>query len=125
MPWNQRENQMREHLATLGAVVRIVLERELPSLGPDWWSVGVLSKLSYQQRATAEENDWSRLNDLDVAALCCVSLTPTGICSGVVTSSGGMPATGSRKPQVSGTDGPMRCPVRAPSRIGSTGIWTR
>ena len=60
---------MREHLATLGALVRKVLERELPSLGPDWWSLAVLSKLSYQQRATADENEWSSLSDLDVAAL--------------------------------------------------------
>lgn len=60
---------MRDHLATLGVVLRKVLERELPSLGPDWWREGVLLKLSYQQRATADENEWSNLFDLDVAAL--------------------------------------------------------
>jgi len=60
---------MKEHLATLGVVLRKVLERELPSLGSDWWQLGVLSKLSYQQRATADENGWSGLVDLDVAAL--------------------------------------------------------
>ncbi|HTO00458.1 MAG TPA: Swt1 family HEPN domain-containing protein, partial [Microthrixaceae bacterium] len=60
---------MREHLATLGVVIRTVLERELPSLGPDWWQQGVLSKLSYQQRTAADENEWSSLVDLDVAAL--------------------------------------------------------
>ena len=60
---------MREHLATLGVVLRKVMDRELPSLGPDWWREGVLLKLSYQQRATADENEWSSLVDLDVAAL--------------------------------------------------------
>lgn len=60
---------MREHLATLGVVLQKVLSRELPSLGPDWWRDGVLLKLSYQQRTTAGENDWSDLVDLDVAAL--------------------------------------------------------
>lgn len=60
---------MKEHLATLGVALRKVLERELPSLGPDWWHDAVLSKLSYQQRTTADENDWNALIDLDVAAL--------------------------------------------------------
>ena len=60
---------MREHLATLGVVLRTVLQRELVSLGPDWWREGVLLKLSYQQRATADESGWSSLADLDVAAL--------------------------------------------------------
>ena len=50
-------------------VVRKVLERELPTLGPDWWREGVLLKLSYQQRTTADENRWSTLVELDVAAL--------------------------------------------------------
>ena len=31
---------MKEHLATLGVVLRKVLERELPSLGPGWWEQG-------------------------------------------------------------------------------------
>lgn len=60
---------MKEHLATLGVLLRKVLEDQLPSLGPDWWRAGVLLKLSYQQRSTADENDWSSLADLDVAAL--------------------------------------------------------
>ena len=60
---------VREHLATLGVVLRKVLQRELVTMGPRWWHDGVLLKLSYQQRATAEEHDWSSLMDLDVAAL--------------------------------------------------------
>lgn len=65
--------RVREHLATLGVVLRNVLERELPTLGQDWWEQGVLSKLSYQQRATVDEHGWSSLADLDVAALLRVS----------------------------------------------------
>lgn len=49
-------------------LLRRILERELPSLGPDWWANGVLANLSYQQRALAEEQRWSTLEDLDVAA---------------------------------------------------------
>ncbi|MEV0686623.1 SNF2-related protein [Nocardia sp. NPDC050378] len=60
---------MSEPLAALGVVLRKVLERELPSAGPRWWDQCVLSELSYQQRATAEDNGWSHLGDLDVAAL--------------------------------------------------------
>lgn len=59
---------MREHLATLGVLVRRFLERELPTLGPDWWNQGVLTKLTYQQRALVDENGWSSLAELDVAA---------------------------------------------------------
>lgn len=60
---------MREHLATLAVLLRKFLERELPSLGPDWWSQGVLAKLTYQQRALVDENGWSSLAELDVAAV--------------------------------------------------------
>ena len=60
--------RVREHLATLGVLLRRFLGRELPALGPDWWAQGVLSKLTYQQRAHADEQQWSNLDDLDVAA---------------------------------------------------------
>jgi superfamily II DNA or RNA helicase len=60
---------MREHLATIAVILRRALNRELPNLGPDWWSQGVLAKLSYQQRAQADGQGWSTLDDLDVAAL--------------------------------------------------------
>ncbi|WP_349643492.1 SNF2-related protein [Arthrobacter sp. zg-Y1219] len=61
--------RMREHLATLAALLRRFLERELPSLGPDWWDQGVLAKLTYQQRALADENGWLSLTELDAAAV--------------------------------------------------------
>lgn len=60
---------MREHLTTLGSLLRWFLERELPGLGPTWWEQGVLAKLSYQQRAAIDEHGWTNLDDLDVAAL--------------------------------------------------------
>lgn len=60
---------MRRNLATLGVILRGFLGRELPSLGSGWWDEAVLLKLSYQQRATVDENGWSSLDDLDVAAL--------------------------------------------------------
>ena len=52
---------MREHLPTLAALLRRFLERELPSLGPDWWNQSVLAKLTYQQRASVDDNGWSSL----------------------------------------------------------------
>ena len=52
-------SNMREHLTTLATLLRRFLGRELPTLGPDWWNQGVLAKLSYQQRAQADEQQWS------------------------------------------------------------------
>ncbi|MBT8162557.1 DEAD/DEAH box helicase family protein [Arthrobacter sp. GN70] len=60
---------MREHLTTLAALLRRFLEKELPTLGPGWWDKGVLNKLTYQQRAMVDENGWSSLDELDVAAV--------------------------------------------------------
>ncbi len=60
---------MQEHLATLAVVLRRVLDRELLSLGEGWWQLGVMGKLTYQQRAQADEYEWTSLDDLDVAAL--------------------------------------------------------
>lgn len=59
---------MREQLTTLATLLRRFLDRELPTIGHDWWNQGVLAKLSYQQRAQADEQQWSTLDDLDVAA---------------------------------------------------------
>jgi ATP-dependent helicase HepA len=61
-------SNMREQLTTLATLLRRFLGRELPALGPDWWNQGVLAKLSYQQRAQADEQHWSTLDHLDVAA---------------------------------------------------------
>lgn len=59
---------MREHLSTLATLLRRFLKRELSSTGRDWWSQSVLSALTYQQRTQADEQQWSTLDDLDVAA---------------------------------------------------------
>ena len=53
----------------LATLLRRFLNRELPALGPDWWGQGVLGKLTYQQRTQADEQEWSVLEDLDLAAL--------------------------------------------------------
>ena len=59
---------VHEHLADLAALLRRFLKAELPKLGGDWWHNDVLRKLSYQQRTQAEEQQWSGIDDLDVAA---------------------------------------------------------
>lgn len=61
-------SDMRDQLTTLAILLRRFLGRALPTLGPDWWNQGVLAKLSYQQRTQADEQRWSTLDDLDVAA---------------------------------------------------------
>lgn len=60
---------MQEHLTQLGVVARRFLAARLPSLGEDWWLRGVLRALPYQQQQFARERGWSRLEDLDIAAL--------------------------------------------------------
>ena len=47
---------MQANLATLGALLRKFLARELPALGPSWWQEAVVPKLSYQQRARVDEH---------------------------------------------------------------------
>lgn len=59
---------LQEHLATLAELLRRFLTAELPSTGADWWKQAVLAKLTYQQLSHAQEQEWSNLNDLDVAA---------------------------------------------------------
>lgn len=61
-------SSMRDNLASLAALLRGFLANELPSLGTDWWREGVLNALSYQQRTQASEQQWSSLEDLDLAA---------------------------------------------------------
>ncbi|SDL43734.1 DEAD/DEAH box helicase [Tessaracoccus oleiagri] len=60
---------MREHLSTLTSLLRRILRRELSTLGPNWWTDNVLGKLTYQQSAQAREQGWTRLEDLDTAAI--------------------------------------------------------
>lgn len=59
---------VREHLSTLTALLRRFLQRELSTLGPEWWDHYVLANLTYQQSAQAMEQGWSSVDDLDVAA---------------------------------------------------------
>ena len=60
---------MRDHLATLAGALRKFLAAQLPALGAEWWNQGVVGNLSYQQRASADEQGWSSIDDLDLSAL--------------------------------------------------------
>ena len=86
-------SNMREQLATLATLLRRILGHELPALGPDWWNQGVLAKLSYQQRAQADEQQWSTLMTLTSLPRSAWS-TRTGICSGAADWSSGTIGTG-------------------------------
>jgi ATP-dependent helicase HepA len=60
---------MRDHLDTVGRLVKRIFESHLPRMGDDWWERGVIKALSFQQRKDAAERGWRALDDLDVAAL--------------------------------------------------------
>ena len=45
------------------------LGKMLPRVGEDWWQVCVMDNLSFVQRQYASENGYSKLEDLDLAAL--------------------------------------------------------
>lgn len=45
------------------------LGKMLPRVGDDWWQVCVLDNLSYAQKQYAEKSGYSKLEDLDLAAL--------------------------------------------------------
>lgn len=55
------------HLAT--KMLSDWLYEKLPRLAEDWWAECVLDKLSYNQRAIAEERNFQSLADFDLAAL--------------------------------------------------------
>lgn len=60
---------MRDHLDTVGRLVKRTFAIHLPRMGDDWWERGVIKALSFQQRKDAAERGWDSLDDLDVAAL--------------------------------------------------------
>lgn len=68
---NERDivSKMHEYLHAATKELCAWLEKMLPRVGPDWWQVCVLDNLSYMQRQYAEENDYTGLEDLDLAAL--------------------------------------------------------
>jgi len=60
---------MHEELRDVRVALQDFLGVQLPDLYPDWWNVGVINALTYAQREKAQENAWSTLEDLDLAAL--------------------------------------------------------
>lgn len=62
-------SKMHEYLHTATKELCTWLGRMLPRVGGDWWQECVMGNLSIVQRQYAEENGYSRLEDLDLAAL--------------------------------------------------------
>jgi len=45
------------------------LDKQLPTLSPDWWRRNVIDRLTYQQQQVAEVRGFTKLEQLDFAAL--------------------------------------------------------
>ena len=62
-------SKMHEYLHTGTKELCAWLAKMLPRVGEDWWQVCVIDNMSFVQRQYAEENGFSKLEDLDLAAL--------------------------------------------------------
>jgi Superfamily II DNA/RNA helicases, SNF2 family len=62
-------SKMHEYLHMATKELCAWLEKMLPRVGEDWWQTCVLDNLSVMQLQYAEENGYSKLEDLDLAAL--------------------------------------------------------
>ena len=62
-------SKMHEYLHTATKELCAWLAKMLPRVGEDWWQVCVIDNMSFVQRQYAEENGFSKLEDLDLAAL--------------------------------------------------------
>ncbi len=62
-------SKMHEYLHMATKELCAWLCKMLPRVSEDWWQVCVMDNLSFVQRQYAEENGYSRLEDLDLAAL--------------------------------------------------------
>ena len=62
-------SKMHEYLHSATKELCAWLGKMLPRVGDDWWQVCVLDNLSFVQRQYAGENGYSKLEDLDLAAL--------------------------------------------------------
>ncbi len=60
---------MNELMRVATADLAGFLDANLPSLAEDWWQLHVLERLSFQQQRTVQERGYSRLEQLDFAAL--------------------------------------------------------
>lgn len=60
---------MNELFKTATRELERFLSSALPALEPQWWQKLVLDRLSFQQQRIAQEKRFSKLSDLDMAAL--------------------------------------------------------
>ena len=62
-------SKMHEFLHIATKELCVWLNTMLPRVSDDWWQICVIDNLSYAQRNFAEEKGYSKLEDLDLAAL--------------------------------------------------------
>ena len=62
-------SKMHEYLHIATKDLCAWLSKMLPRVDDDWWQICVMDNLSYTQRQYAEENGYSKLEHLDLAAL--------------------------------------------------------
>ena len=62
-------SKMHEYLHIAAKELCAWLGKMLPRVGDDWWQVCVMDNLSFTQKKYAEENGYSKLEDLDLAAM--------------------------------------------------------
>ena len=60
---------MHELIRTATAELAAFLATHLPAFAEGWWKTHVLDRLSFQQQRTVEERGFTRLEQLDFAAL--------------------------------------------------------
>ncbi len=60
---------MHQILGDVAAAIAVVLQRELPKLGQDWWQANVVDRLSIQQQRLVNERHVDSLPGLDLAGL--------------------------------------------------------
>lgn len=62
-------SKMHEYLHSATKELSAWLQKMLPRVTKDWWQACVIDNLSFAQRQYAEEKGYSKLDDLDLAAL--------------------------------------------------------
>ena len=66
---DQIVSRMNSYLHTSASLLAEWLGKLLPKTSPDWWEESVIEKLSYNQRETAKNKGFTKLEDFDLAAL--------------------------------------------------------
>ena len=62
-------SKMHEYLHTATKELCAWLAKMLPRVGEEWWQVCVMDNLSFAQKQYATESGYSKLEDLDLAAM--------------------------------------------------------